>query len=70
MELDENIEYLCKKLGFSKEEFDRIMDANQVSHFNYPNNQIWFDLTDKLYYIKKFYNYIFGNIEKSSHHII
>ena len=69
-ELNEDIEYLCKKLGFSKEEFERLMDSAPVSHFNYPNNQIWFDLVDKLYYIKKIYNYILKKLEKSTHHII
>ena len=37
VELEEDIDYFCKKLGFSRIEFDEIMAAPTRSHLDYPN---------------------------------
>ena len=35
--LEQDREYVCKKLGFSAEEFSAYMAAPAVSHFDYPS---------------------------------
>ena len=54
-ELKENLDYLCKKLDFTKKEFDNYMRLPPKSHFDYPNDQFMFDLVDRLYFVKKLY---------------
>ena len=58
-ELNDDIAYLCKKLDFSIGEFNYLMSLPPKSHFDYPNDQFWFDSVYKLHYIKKVYNKVF-----------
>lgn len=58
-ELEEDINYLCKKLDFSTDEFDQIMKQPSKSHFDYPNDQFWFDMVDKLHIVKQLYSKVF-----------
>lgn len=36
-DLEEDIEYVCKKFGMSRTEFDKIMKSNPMSHYDYPS---------------------------------
>ena len=54
-ELQDNLDYLCKKLDFKRQEFDHLMGLPPKSHFDYPNDQFLFDMVDKLHVIKKLY---------------
>ena len=58
-ELEEDIEYLCKKLEFTKKEFDEIMNRSPKSHFDYPNHQKVYDFIDRLHVVKVIYNKVF-----------
>tara|TARA_B110000902_G_C14281117_1_gene576844 strand:- start:2510 stop:3607 length:1098 start_codon:yes stop_codon:yes gene_type:complete len=60
-ELEEDLDYLLKKLNFTSEEFFGFMNEKPKSHFDYPNGQFWFDQVDKLHYVKVLYSKIFGN---------
>jgi N-acetyl sugar amidotransferase len=60
-ELEEDLDYLLKKLNFTSEEFFGFMNEKPKSHFDYPNDQFWFDQVDKLHYVKVLYTKIFGN---------
>lgn len=59
-ELEDDLDYLCKKLDFKREEFDEYMNTEPKSHFDYENGQFWFDQVDKLQILKKIYNKLFG----------
>lgn len=37
MQLEQDRDYVCKKLGFSKKEFDGYMESPYVSHFAFPS---------------------------------
>lgn len=51
--LTEEIEYFCKKLGISTREFDVLMNASIKSYKDYPNNQQLLEFLYKMY--KKFF---------------
>jgi N-acetyl sugar amidotransferase len=48
-ELAREREYVLKKLGFSSEEFDRIMAAAPRSHSDFPSDRRWAELVRILY---------------------
>ena len=60
-ELEEDLDYLLKKLDFTSEEFFGYMNEEPKSHFDYQNGQFWFDQVDKLHSVKVFYTKIFGD---------
>ncbi len=47
-QLCEDSEFVRKKLGFSEEEFKRILDLPPRTFRDYPSNQRWFGLKDEL----------------------
>lgn len=47
--IEADISYLCKKLGFSREEFEAMMREKPKSHLEYPNNQFLLEFLYKLY---------------------
>lgn len=46
-EIEADMEYILKKLGLSKLEFDKIMNSPVVSHLTYPNNNKLFQFLKK-----------------------
>ena len=42
-------DYFCKKLDFSKEEFDQILDQEPKSHFDFENSEKIFKFSKKIY---------------------
>jgi len=48
VELDQDREYVLKKLGFSKAEFERIMAEAPKSHLDYPNSKWLIDIGRKI----------------------
>jgi N-acetyl sugar amidotransferase len=46
-DLEEDMEYVLKKLGISKNEFDNIMNSPVFSHLKYPNNSKLFNFLKK-----------------------
>lgn len=42
-ELQSDINYIKKKLNLSDSEFENIMNSKPVSHYEYPNNRIFFE---------------------------
>lgn len=51
--LHQDTEYVCKKLGFTKEEFDKILDAPPIPHTAYPHSSYFFALVDLKHKIMK-----------------
>lgn len=47
-ELEEDKEYVIKKLGFSEDEFEQIMKLPVKSHYDYSSDQGWYDATIKI----------------------
>jgi N-acetyl sugar amidotransferase len=52
--LQEELDYICKKLGFTRQEFEAIMQAPPKKHHDYKNNE-WF--LSKVY---RFYAFLFN----------
>jgi N-acetyl sugar amidotransferase len=50
-ELDNDIEYFCKKLEFSREEFNKILASNPVKHTKFKNSEKIFNISKKIYKI-------------------
>lgn len=38
IQLEQDYDYVCKKLGFTKDEFEAYMNAPRVSHFEFPSH--------------------------------
>jgi len=59
LELEQDIEFLCKKLDFSREEFDDIMNQPPVPHEYYKNDMWKHRLIDRMLVLpKKIYRWI------------
>ena len=49
LKIEEDIDYLCKKLEISKEEFKNIMSLKPKFFYNYPNNKFFLEFIYKTY---------------------
>ena len=59
-ELEEDLSYVIKKLDFLKEEFNRIMDSDPVSHYNYPNSRSFYKKIKDIFNEKKYKGRLVG----------
>ena len=47
--LENDIEYFCKKLDFTRDEFNEILKSNSVKHTNFKNSEKIFNISKKIY---------------------
>jgi len=48
-DLESDKDYFCKKLDFSKEEFDQILNEKPKNHYDFGNSEKIFKLSKKIY---------------------
>ena len=47
--LDEDMDYFCKKIGISRKEFEETMNSSPTSHYSYKNSEKLFHFSKKIY---------------------
>ena len=47
--LDEDMNYFCKKIGISRKEFEETMNSSPTSHYSYKNSEKLFHFSKKIY---------------------